>query len=214
MTDFSAMSLRQFVDQAASDAPAPGGGGIAALAGALGAAMGAMAANFTVGKPKFADHDAAMRSALGALQPCIGRLLAAVDGDAVAFSGISAAYKLPKADDAEKAARAAAIDAALVASMRVPAGMVRDCLAAALVLPELAAKGNPNLLSDVVVAAIMLRAAAEAAVVNVLVNSRSLGASAFAEEARGAEAESGGALRRIGELADEAKRIVASRTGA
>ncbi len=210
MTDFASMSLKDFIAAAASGAPVPGGGGIAALAGALGAAMASMAANFTAGKPKFAEHDAAMRGTLAKLEPATARLLAAVDGDAAAFSGISAAYALPKGDDAEKAARKAAINEALTASMRVPFGMIGDCLAAAELLPELAAKGNPNLLSDVVVAAIMLRAAAEAALVNVLVNSRSLGT----PEAGLAEERGGEALRRIGEYAEETKRIVASRTEA
>lgn len=209
MSDFASMSLKDFVAVAASGEPVPGGGGIAALAGALGGAMASMAANFTVGKPKFAEHDGAVRAALAALRPRIDSLLAGVDGDAVAFSGIAAAYKLPKADDAEKAARKAAIDAALTASMRVPLGMLRDCLAAAEVLPELAAKGNPNLLSDVVVAAIMLRAAAEAALVNVRANSKSLST----PEARGAEEEGERSLRRVGELADEVKRIVSERAG-
>ncbi len=209
MSDFASMSLAQFLEQAASDAPVPGGGGIAALAGALGAAMGAMAAGFTAGKPKFADHDALMRETIRLLQEHIAGLLAAVDGDAAAFSGIAAAYRLPKGTDAEKAARKAAVDAALAASMRVPLDMTRRCLAAAELLPALAAKGNPNLLSDVVVAAIMLRAAGEAALVNVLVNTKSLDTA----EARGAEEEGTRAVARIEELADETKRVVAARAG-
>lgn len=207
MPNFAETPLKDFVAQSASSAPVPGGGGIAALAGALGASMASMAANFTVGKPKFAEHDAAMRAALTKLAPLIDALLAAVDGDAEAFSGISAAYALPKNTDGEKAARKEAITAALTASMRVPSGMTKNCLAAAELLPELAAKGNPNLLSDVVVAAIMLRAAAEAALVNVLVNSKSLST----PEARQAEEEGEKALRRIGELAEETKRVVAAR---
>lgn len=210
MSNFATMSLKEFLEQSASGAPTPGGGGIAALAGALGASMASMAANFTAGKPKFAEHDEAMRTILAALRPLIASLLAAVDGDAAAFSGISAAYKLPKTTDEEKSARKTAIDAALTASMRVPAGMVKDCLAAAEILPELAEKGNPNLLSDVTVAAIMLRASAEAAQVNVLVNSKSL----FTPEAESAETDAARALARITELSEKTKRIVAERTGA
>ncbi len=131
MPDFASMTLAEFLDHAASDAPVPGGGGIAALAGALGASMAAMAAAFTAGRPKFAEHDALMRETLDALKRDISGLLAAVDGDAAAFSGIAAAYKLPKGTDDEKAARKAAVDAALAASMRVPLEMIRRCLAAA-----------------------------------------------------------------------------------
>ena len=209
MPEFAAMSLAEFVDQAASGAPVPGGGGIAALAGALGASMASMAANFTIGKPKFAEHDALMRETLDALKPLTASLLAAVDGDATAFSGIAAAYKLPKNSDAEKAELKAAIDAALTASMRVPFGMAKNCLAAAELLPKLAEAGNPNLLSDVVVAAIMLEAAAEAALVNILVNSKSLAT----PEARLAEEEGKNAVERIRELAEQTKKIVAERAG-
>lgn len=207
MPDFASMTLAEFLDHAASDAPVPGGGGIAALAGALGASMAAMAAAFTAGRPKFAEHDALMRETLDALKRDISGLLAAVDGDAAAFSGIAAAYKLPKGTDDEKAARKAAVDAALAASMRVPLEMIRRCLAAAERLPALAEKGNPNLLSDVAVAAILLRAAGEAALVNVLVNTKSLAT----PEARDAEEGGKSAAARIAELAEKTKQIVAAR---
>ncbi len=210
MPDFSSMTLAEFLDQAASDAPVPGGGGIAALAGALGASMASMAANFTVGRPKFAEHDALMRETIAALKEAVARLLAAVDGDAAAFSGISAAYRLPKNTDDEKAARKAAVDAALAASMRVPLGMTRHCLAAAKLLPPLAEKGNPNLLSDVAVAAILLGAAAEAALVNILVNAKSLDT----PEARGAEDEGKRAVADIADIAARTKQTARGKNGA
>ncbi|MDR3077424.1 MAG: cyclodeaminase/cyclohydrolase family protein, partial [Planctomycetota bacterium] len=86
MNDLTALTLREFLDQAASDAPAPGGGGVAALAGALGTAMAAMAANFTVGKPKFAQHDGLMRRALAEMASLGESLRQAVNADAEAFS--------------------------------------------------------------------------------------------------------------------------------
>lgn len=188
MSGFATMPLDRFLQQAASDAPTPGGGGIAALAGALGGAMASMAANFTVGKPKFAEHDALMRGTLAKLEPLIRDLLDAVDGDAAAFSGISAAYKLPRGTDDEKAARSKAIQDALFASMQVPLAVLEKCREAAKLLPALAGAGNPNLLSDVEVAAIMLDAAAKAAEVNVLVNAGQLkGDAGPAAKARAAE---------------------------
>lgn len=174
MSDFATMPLDRFLEQAASDAPTPGGGGIAALAGALGGAMAAMAANFTVGKPKFTEHDALMRETLAKLEPLIRDLRDALDGDAAAFSGISAAYRLPRNTDGEKAARGKAIQEALFASMQTPLAVLEKCREAAGLLPALAGAGNPNLLSDVEVAAIMLEAAAKAAEVNVLANARQL----------------------------------------
>lgn len=209
MTTFAHMSLADFVKQAASDAPTPGGGGVAALAGALGAAMASMAANFTVGKPKFAEHDALMRETLTALTPLIDTLRQAVDDDATAFSGISEAYKLPRNDDVEKKLRQEAITAALSASMRVPLRVAVECARAAELLPRLAETGNPNLLSDVEVAGIMLEAAARAAQVNILINSRSL----KTNEARAAEAEGQRATSRTAAIAAQVRDIVSGRNG-
>jgi Methenyl tetrahydrofolate cyclohydrolase len=175
-------TVEEFIGQSASDAPTPGGGGIAALAGSLGAAMASMAANFTVGRKKFVDVEEEVKAILGRLAPLIASLRDAVDGDAVAFATISDAFKLPKESEAEKNVRREAINAALTAAMQVPAKVVDDCLAAASLLPRLAQVANPNLLSDVEVAAVMLEAAGRAARINVLVNSSQLGAAAGAVE--------------------------------
>lgn len=204
------MPLGDFLAAAASDAPVPGGGGVAALAGALGSAMAAMAANFTVGKAKFAQHDALMRSTINQLEVLIEELRNAIDGDAEAFTGISEAYKLPKDGDEAKTKRQKAIADALTASMRVPLQVVRNCRKAAELLPALAAAGNPNLLSDVEVAAIMLDAGARAARVNVLVNSASL----TSDEARRAEREADEAVRDIAALAAETAATIRGRNGA
>ncbi len=171
---FETMSLREFVDQAASDAPTPGGGAIAALAGSLGTAMAAMAANFTIGRPKFAAVETEAKAALERLKPYIASLLKSVDEDAEAFSAINKSYKLPKTTEEEKKARNHAVEQALAGAMRLPYAVLGDCLGAAEALPALAAVANPNLLSDVEVAAIMLEAAGRAAQVNVMVNARQL----------------------------------------
>lgn len=206
---FPEKSIAEFIDLAASDAPTPGGGGIAALAGALGACMASMAGNFTVGKPKFAAVEAETRSILAGLAPLIARLRDGIDADAVAFESISAAYKLPRESDADKAARRAAVEQALTASMRVPLAVLADCLAAAAPLPRLAAIANPNLLSDVEVAAIMLDAAGRAARVNVMVNAGQL----TGAEAEAAIADSARDQARLGELLAETLAEAARRRG-
>lgn len=206
---FTTMPLDEFVREAASGAPTPGGGGVAALVGSLGAAMGSMAANFTAGKPRFAEVDAAARAILAKLAPLTDRLLAGVDGDAAAFASISAAYKLPKDADEEKAARAGAVRAALAAAMAAPGAMLEDCVAAAELLPQLARIANPNLLSDVEVAAIMLDAAGRAARVNVLVNAAQLPAG----ESRSAVAAADLAVGRLAGLLGETLGEVARRRG-
>ncbi len=169
--------------------------------------MASMAANFTLGKPKYAEHEDFIRNLLETLSPLIDDLRRAVDDDAEAFAGIAAAYKLPKTNDGEKARRAAAVDAALASSMRVPLRVLRNCGKAAALLPELARRGNANLLSDVDVAGIMLAASAKAALVNVFANSSMLGT----DEARSAEAEGEGIVRLTVELADETAAIIRSR---
>ena len=193
---FGGKSLDEFVKLAASDAPVPGGGGIAALVGSLGAAMGSMAGNFTIGRPKYAAVDAEARSIVADLAPLIDALLKGVDADAEAFSAISAAYRLPKTSDAESAARKAAISAALTGAMNAPLAILADCLKAARRLPELAAIGNLNLLSDVEVSAIMLEAAGRAARINVRINAGQLDAAVAAA----AMAEADAATAELAEL--------------
>jgi formiminotetrahydrofolate cyclodeaminase len=204
MSSFSDMTIKDFLDQASSSAPTPGGGGIAALAGALGGAMASMAANFTLGKAKYAGHEPYIRQLLGNLAPIIDDLRRSVDDDATAFSGIAGSYALPKAADEEKARRKAAVTAALTASMRVPLRVLRRSAEAAELLPDLARRGNANLLSDVEVAAVMLAAAARAALVNVRANSASLDS----DEARAAEAEGERLKARTAAIADEVGTII------
>ncbi len=207
VSSFSEMTIREFLDQAASDAPTPGGGGVAALAGALGGAMASMAANFTLGKAKYAEHEPYIRRLLADLAPVIDDLRRAVDDDAAAFSGISLAYALPRATDEDKARRREAVTAALSAAMRVPLRVLRRAAEAAETLPDLARRGNANLLSDVEVAAIMLAAAARAARVNIRANSASLDT----DEARAAEAEGERLTARTAALADEVGSLIRQR---
>lgn len=206
--NFSSITLEDFLHQAASASPTPGGGAVAALAGALGCSMAAMVANLTVGKPRFAEHEEAMRGALRILLPLVEDLRAAVDDDAGAFSGIADAYRLPRGTEEEKAVREAAVEAALTASMKVPLRVLRCVREAAETLPEVAERGNPNLLSDASVAGSMLVASARSALVNVLANSKSLGT----EEAREAEAEGGRIVRHVEEIAERVEAIIAERS--
>ncbi|MCC8189351.1 MAG: cyclodeaminase/cyclohydrolase family protein [Planctomycetes bacterium] len=209
MDSFCDLSIKDFLAQAGSGSPVPGGGAIAALAGALGSAMAAMAANFTIGKPRFAQHETEMREILGKLEVLTREFCQAMDADAAAFLGIAEAYRLPKETDADKAHRKEMVDAALAASMKVPMAVLRYCYRAAELLPSLAGAGNQNLLSDVEVAGIMLDAAARAARVNVLVNSSQL----RTVEARTVEREAGEIMMTVVSAAAEVSDIVARRCG-
>ncbi len=163
-------TVREYTERLASDQPTPGGGSAAALAGALAAASAAMVGSFTVGREKFAEVEADIKPILGKLQTQRQRLLELTDADAEAYSQVGAAYGLPKDTEEEKQARRVAIQEALKAAAEVPMGVAEACGQIIPVLPELAEKGNPNLISDVGVGAELALAALRCAELNVEVN--------------------------------------------
>lgn len=176
-------NVAEFLDALASDAPAPGGGAAAALAGALAAACAEMVGRFTVGRPRFAAVEQQTRAAVERLATLRVELLAQMAADERAFAAVSAAYKLPKATDEQRGARDAAIPAALIAAMRPPLAVMRascDVLERAV---ELATSGNPTVASDAACAAILGEAAVRAAALNVRVNTALLGSRPDAAQA-------------------------------
>lgn len=167
---FLELRISEYVDRAASAEPVPGGGSVAALCGALGSCMASMAANFTVGKKKFASVEEEMQQTLQAIEPLRRELLECMEQDSVAFGKIGAAYKLPKETEEQQAARKAAIQESLCGAMQSPLGVMRAAVKIMNLLPRLAEAGNPNLVSDTGVAAIFLEAAVRAAELNVAIN--------------------------------------------
>ena len=166
--------LQKYVSDAASRKPAPGGGSVSALAGALAAAMGEMAANFTVGNEKFASVQGEIEAALGQLAQCREKLLSLMDADVEAYEAVSAAYKMPRKTPEAKAARAEAVQHAFKEAMKVPLDIMRQCARVADVSAGLADTANPNLITDVGVSAILAEAACAAAKLNVEINLKSL----------------------------------------
>jgi methenyltetrahydrofolate cyclohydrolase len=161
--------LGDFLDLLADRVPAPGGGAVAALHAAQGAALLGMVARYTTGE-RYAEHQVTISRIITEVDELRGIALRLAEADADAFTAVTDAYALPKSTDEEKAARSAAIGQALVNAAWPPAqvisvaGMVVD-LAEALV-----AIGNPNVISDVAAAAEAARAAAATARVNVEIN--------------------------------------------
>ncbi len=164
------LTVREYTSKLASGDPTPGGGSAAALAGVLAAALGEMAGNFTVGKEKFAAVEDDVREILDRLGEQRARLIELTDEDANAYALVGAAYQMPKASDEEKAARQAAIQGALRQAAGVPLAATEACAAIIDELDELRQKGNPNLLSDVAVAAEFAMAALRCGALNVHVN--------------------------------------------
>jgi len=168
--DYRTEPLIRYLDDAASAQPTPGGGSVAAVAAALASTMASMAAGFTAGREKFKDVQAEIEQALARLADLRGRLLDMAHEDMAAYEAIMAAYKLPKATDADKAARAEAVRRATKASLGLVARVLDAAGDVVAVSRRLADIANPNLLSDVGVAAELALGAVHAARINAEVN--------------------------------------------
>lgn len=160
----------EFIEALASGQPTPGGGGAAALTGSQAAALVSMVINFTVGKKKYAGVEEEMRGYLAQSEALRVALLAAVDADAAAFDAVAATYAMPKETDAEKAARTAALQAALKHAAAVPFDVAEQCLAIIKLAGPVGAKGNSNVVSDAATALYLAFAALKSALVNVNIN--------------------------------------------
>jgi glutamate formiminotransferase/formiminotetrahydrofolate cyclodeaminase len=198
-------SVSGFIASVASSNPVPGGGSVAALAGALAAALAQMVAGLTIGKKKYAAVDAEMKeTALKAVS--LGNALTAlVKRDAEAYSSVSEAYKLPKEPAAAAALRADAVTAALLKAAEVPLETARAAVEVVQLAALVADKGNTNAVTDAGVAALLAQAACKGAAYNVRVNVQALD-----DKSKGTrlarEAEE--LVKRAGELADRATSAV------
>ncbi|HRU05577.1 MAG TPA: cyclodeaminase/cyclohydrolase family protein [Candidatus Brocadiia bacterium] len=162
-------SIRKYLEDASSGSPTPGGGSVAALAGAAGVSMACMAANFTTG-PKYQAIQESIQRLLGQCAALRDDLAEIIDKDAEAYASVGQAYAMPRSTPAEKEARAQAIQNALRTAMEPPLSAVRACRAALGHIRELADLANPGLITDVGVAAILTEAALRAARLNVEIN--------------------------------------------
>jgi len=172
-------TLEGFLDELASSSPAPGGGSVAALAGALGAALTSMVCALTIGKKKYASVEEEMGKILGQSEDLRRKFTALVDKDTVAFNKVMEAYGLPKDTEPQKALRAAAIREATKEATLIPLEVMRHCIDGLALAQQVAASGNLNSISDAGVSAIMLHAAGEGAALNVRINLNSLSDSEF-----------------------------------
>ena len=168
------LSVGAFVQELASEQPAPGGGSVAALCGALAAALCAMVGRLTVGRKNQEQVWSAMASVRDGAEELKTDLLHLVDADTKAYNLVTAAYRLPKGNEEEISKRNAAIQSALQVAAQVPL----KTLKALSGMPELARQaielGNPNCLTDAGVALQLVRAAAFGAAYNVRINAGSL----------------------------------------
>lgn len=167
-------SCEQYTSELASRAPVPGGGGTAALVGAMGVALGNMVGNLTLGKRKYftvQEDMIRLNNQADVLRQSLEQL---VDADAAAFEPLSRAYGLPRGTPEEQAYRASVLEQALDAASAVPMEIMERCAQAIELVEEYAEKGSVMVISDAGCAAALCRAALEAASLNVFINTRSM----------------------------------------
>ncbi len=164
------MNLRDFCNETLSDSPAPGGGSVAALMGALGASLGGMVANLSAGKRGWDDKLEYFSNWAVKAQQLKDELLSLVDEDTAAFNKVMDAFALPKGSSEEKAARATAIEETTKYAADVPLRVMATASKSYELLAEMADRGNPASVSDVGVGALATRACIEGAALNVRIN--------------------------------------------
>ena len=164
--------VSNFLDELASSSPTPGGGSVAALAGALGAALISMVGNLTVGKKKYEDVEKDIKKIISSSEKLRYELSQLTEEDVKAFNNFMATYKMPKGTKDEKKVRAEKIQDSLIKAARVPLKTAYKCLDIMILSQEIAEKGNINVISDAGVAVLMSEAALESAILNVKINLR------------------------------------------
>ena len=200
------MNLRQFCNETLSDSPAPGGGSVAALMGALGISLGGMVANLSAGKRGWDDKINYFSDWAVKAQQLKDELLFLVDEDTAAFNKVMDAFALPKESAEEKAARSAAIQLANKYAAEIPLRVMETALKSYQILAEMAEKGNPASISDVGVGLLATRAGIDGAAMNVRINLAGLKdenlKSALQEKMRRFSAESESEFKRIDQIVE------------
>jgi len=164
------MNLRQFCNETLSDSPAPGGGSVAALMGALGVSLGGKVANLSAGKRGWDNKLDYFSDWAVKAQQLKDELLVLVDEDTAAFNKVMDAFALPKDSAEEKEARAAAIQLATKGAAEIPLKVMETASKSYQLLSEMAEKGSPASISDVGVGLLAVRACVEGAAMNVRIN--------------------------------------------
>jgi methenyltetrahydrofolate cyclohydrolase len=173
--------IEEFLDALASQSATPGGGGAAAIIGAMGAALVSMVCNLTIGKKKYAEVEPDMKDVLAKAEALRRELTAMIEDDAKAFDLVMDAYAMPKETDADKAARDKAIQAALKIATDVPLACAHAAREVIGLAEEASQKGNLNVISDAGVGVLAAHAALRSAALNVWTNARMITDKAFAE---------------------------------
>ena len=176
------LPVEEFSRVLGSNSPAPGGGSVAALSGALGANLVSMVCSLSIGKKDYASFDNEIAEALKLAQTLSEGLLKRVDLDAEAFNSIMAAFKMKKQTEEEVKSRTEAIQAGFKEAVQSPLGIARECLDVLRLANKLLGKSNTNALSDLGVASLQAYAGLEGAIMNVKINIPSIKDTNFVSE--------------------------------
>lgn len=179
LTDYSCI---EFADKLAAKTPVPGGGGASAMTGALGAALGSMVCNYTIGKKKYKHVEADVKLILQKATNLRHELLSLVDKDAEAFEPLSRAYSMPKNTPEEKSLKDKVMEEALKGASLVPLKIMEAAIKAIDLHEELLSKGSKIVLSDIGVGVLLCKAALQGASLNVYINTKAMKDKNFANE--------------------------------
>ena len=174
--------IRHFMDKLASKSPEPGGGSVAALTGALGAALVSMVGNLTLGKEKYKDVQPQIEQLLRESEKLRAEMQDLIQKDTEAYGALSAVYKMPKDTDVEKAARSATMQDALKKACQVPFEIGLKSLELARLSERAAGVGNVGAVSDAGVAVLLAQACAQSAALNVKINVNSIKDEAYNQD--------------------------------
>jgi methenyltetrahydrofolate cyclohydrolase len=201
-------TVETFLSELASNLPAPGGGSVAALSGALGAGLISMVCNLTLGKPKYAAVEKDISAILAKSEGLRKELTGLLEADVRAYTELNQTMKMPRDTEEQKTARAKAMDRALKAATDVPIRVAEACTSVMALCRETAEKGNVNAVSDVGVGILMAEAGLRSAALNVLINLKIVKDENFVAENR---RKLDGLLRDKPALRDEIYNLVVSK---
>ena len=200
--------VTDFLDDLASNLPAPGGGSVAALSGALGAALVSMVCNLTLGKKGYEGVQADIEALLAQSEALRHEMVGLLEADVAAYTAYSQTAKMPKDTDEQKAVRATAMQDALKNATMPPMHIAEAAVKVMDLCMPAAEKGNRWAVSDAGVAVLMAEAALRAAALNVLINLGTIKDQDFVAEKR---AHLNGLLAGKGVMRDEIYDYVASK---
>lgn len=168
------MTIEEFLYETASDSPAPGGGSVSALVGALGAALSSMVGELSVGKESNDDIKTEIINYMNECRSLMNGLKESIDKDTDAFNAVMAAFRMPKGTEEEKSKRSKEIQSAFKNAAEVPYNTAVFCLGVMDIATEMLKKGNKNAASDAAVSGLLGYAALNGALYNVKINLNSI----------------------------------------